>query len=130
MKTNRLLSFACALGIMLLINVTAHAQNAKTSNDPVFTISMTGENGKAATETLTIGREFSTSSQNPGFTMKEYLYKPDADGVVSFSVTMESATQGTKTWRGEIKGNTITGAYIWQKVGQDGFKTTFTGTKN
>lgn len=130
MKTNRLLSFACALGTMLLMNADTYAQNAKNSNDPVYTISMTDESGKAASETLTIGREFSTSSKHPGFEMKEYLTKPDADGVIHFSVIMESATQGTKTWRGEIKGNTITGVYLWEKVGQDGFKTTFSGTKN
>jgi hypothetical protein len=79
-----------------------------------------GEKGKAGeVETLTFkdGKFHSKACDAYGFGDGAYVATTSA-GVTTFEADTTSAKEGKMHWRGTVKGDTVSGTYVWNKAGQ------------
>jgi len=121
-KTGLLLG--CAVAVLCLVGRPAAAADANALDGKTF-VGETGEKGKAASakkekDTLHFanGKFHSTGCDPYGFTAAPYTATAAADGTVHWTSESTSAKEGKIVWQGSVKGDTLTGTYIWTKAGQ------------
>jgi hypothetical protein len=72
------------------------------------------------------GTFFSVECEQYGFGPASYESKSKGDAIL-FESTLVSGTEGKAEWEGSVKGDKITGTFIWSKEGQDPIIYTYAG---
>jgi hypothetical protein len=72
------------------------------------------------------GTFFSVECEQYGFGPASYESKSKGDAIL-FESTLLSDTEGKAEWEGSVKGDKITGTFIWSKEGQDPIIYTYAG---
>jgi hypothetical protein len=72
------------------------------------------------------GTFFSVECEQYGFGPASYESKSKGDTIL-FESTLVSHTEGKAEWEGSVKGDKITGTFIWSKEGQDPIIYTYEG---
>lgn len=72
------------------------------------------------------GTFFSVECEQYGFGPASYESKSKDDAIL-FESTLVSGTEGKAEWEGSVKGDKITGTFIWSKEGQDPIIYTYAG---
>ena len=79
-----------------------------------------GKNGEATDDELIFkdGTFFSVDCEQYGFSSAPYESRSKGD-MFLFKSTLTSDKEGKSEWEGKIKGDKISGIFIWSKAGQD-----------
>ena len=96
-----------------------------------FQINITeyGKGGQPTDDVLIFkdGTFFSTDCEQYDFGTAPYESRAKGDTRV-FKSTLTSKTEGKSEWEGKVKGDSITGTFIWSKAGQDPIIYTYAGS--
>lgn len=116
--------YLLVLGVSLcVISASQSAASADGSLDgKSFLVKLSEHNKKdEATDDELIfkdGTFFSTDCEQYGFSPASYKTQPKGDATL-FVSTLVSDKEGKAEWEGAVKGDNITGTFIWSKEGQD-----------
>jgi hypothetical protein len=125
-----LVSLAAAL-LILSATATAAAAEKQPLDGATFVGTMT-EKGKTKADPDRLvfknGKFRSTACDVYGFAETPYT-STVADGATRFEAMAASPKEGTITWKGTVKGNTIEGTAVWMKKGQADMHYIFEGKR-
>jgi len=88
-----------------------------------------GKDGEATDDELIFkdGTFFSADCEQYGFSPASYESKSKGDATL-FKSTLVSDKEGKAEWEGAVKGDDISGTFIWSKAGQDPIIYTYEGS--
>jgi len=119
-STLLLFVFAVGLSIINFNRNYAAADDSLDGKSFVVKISEHGKNSEASEDELIFkdGTFFSSDCEQYGFGSAPYESRSNGDTIL-FKSTLMSDKEGKSEWEGKVKGDKITGIFIWSKAGQD-----------
>ncbi len=119
----------------LSLSVIGAGQNTASAGDSLdgktFSVKISEHNkdGEPMDDSLTFqdGKFMSSDCEQYGFTPAKYESKSKG-GATLFKSTLTSEKEGKAEWEGAVKGDNITGTFIWSKEGQDPMIYTYVGS--
>ncbi len=124
-----LLVLTVSLSVIGAGNNTASAGDSLDGKSFSVKVSEHNKNGETTDDELIFkdGTFFSADCEQYGFTPASYESKSKGAATL-FKSTLTSEKEGKAEWEGVVKGDNITGTFIWSKEGQDPIIYTYIGS--
>jgi hypothetical protein len=121
-----------ALALSLTLTAGRPAAAAGGALDGKVFAGTTGETGKATGDKDVLvfrgGTFRSTACDTYGFDSARYTSAAGPAGSIQFAARTVSPKEGTIDWRGVVRGDAVTGSYVWTKTGQRPIRYWFKGS--
>jgi hypothetical protein len=119
-STTYLLVLAVCLSIIGANLNVAFADDSLDGKSFLIKVSEHGKDGEATDDELIFkdGTFFSADCEQYSFSPASYESRSKG-GTTLFKSTLMSDKEGKSEWEGAVKGDTISGTFIWSKEGQD-----------
>ena len=128
-STSYLLVLAVSLSIISANQDVAFADDSLDGKSFVVKLSEHSKDGEATDDELIFkdGTFFSTGCEQYGFSPASYKTMSKGDTTL-FESTLVSDKEGKAEWEGAVKGDRITGTFIWSKEGQESIIYSYEGS--